>query len=131
MKRFLPKNKLTFADTAVCIAVVLITVCISLGPAFSRSAKPRQIEVTVQKQSTVYSLEKSDAVGIESNGYHYVIEISNGEAFISSADCPDRTCSHMKPIGKREGSIVCIPGELVIKTVSEGGSGDEADIILP
>lgn len=131
MKRFLPKNKLTFADVAVCFAVVLLTVCASLCFSLTSGEKPRQIEVIVQNQSSVYSLEENDAIGIESCGFRYVIEISDGEAFISSATCPDKTCAHMKPIGKRDGSIVCIPGELIIKTLDERGDGNDADIILP
>ena len=131
MKRFLPKNKLTFADVVVCFAIALITLGLSLSFAFSKNEKPCKIEVIVQNQSSVYSLEENDAIGIESCGFRYVIEISDGEAFILSATCPDKTCAHMKPIGKRDGSIVCIPGELIIKTLNERGDGDDADIILP
>ncbi len=131
MKRFLPKNKLTFADVVVCFAVVLLSVCTSLGFGLSYDEKPRQIEIIVQNQSSVYSLEENDSIEIESCGFRYVIEISGGEVFISSATCPDKTCTHMKPVGKRNGSIVCIPGEIIIKTLDERGDGDEADIVLP
>lgn len=129
MKILLPKNRITITDFIV-IGAVTVIIALSLIFIFSPN-KSDKIEVITSNKTEIYSLNKNATYSINSNGFSYTIEISDSEAKITEADCPDKTCSHMLPVGKKAGSIICIPGKLVIKTTEKRGANDEADIVIP
>lgn len=47
--------------------------------------------------------------------------IENGAAYMSSADCPDRTCVNVGRVSFRGEKIVCLPNRIVVTVV--GGDG--------
>ncbi len=53
------------------------------------------------------------------NGISNIVEISNGEARMLSADCPDKICVNHKSISKQNDTIVCLPNKVLITVVSE------------
>lgn len=52
-----------------------------------------------------------------------VLVISGGEAYMASADCPDKTCVGVGRIRYAGQSIVCLPNRVVV-TVLGDGDGD-------
>ena len=72
-----------------------------------------------------YSLDSDTRVEIKTDDGHInVLVISNGKAYIESADCPDKLCVKQHPISKAGESIICLPHKLVI--VIEGESEVDA-----
>ncbi len=128
----IPENKLTIADLFVYLVAVLLpfAVLFTSSVLFPKES-PEQIEVIYENGHDFYSLDKDLSFGVESRGYVYVIEIFDGNVYVKSSNCPDKTCTNMKAVGKKSGSIVCIPGGLIIKTADERGADDEADIVIP
>jgi hypothetical protein len=53
-----------------------------------------------------------------------IIEVKNGEIFISRADCRDKTCVKSGRISKAGQVIVCVPSGLVITIESDDSSYD-------
>ena len=51
--------------------------------------------------------------------------IENGAAYMSSADCPDRTCVNVGRVSFRGEKIVCLPNRIVVTVVG----GDGVDLI--
>lgn len=60
------------------------------------------------------------------NGGSNVLVISDGEAWISSADCPDKICVNMGKIKYNGQVITCLPNRL---TVSIEGAAEGVDVV--
>ncbi len=54
------------------------------------------------------------------NGGSNLLVISDGEAYMSSADCPDKVCVHTGKISLSGERIVCLPNRVEVKITSEG-----------
>lgn len=54
-----------------------------------------------------------------------ILEIKDGRAFMKSADCPDKTCVHSRPISKVGESVVCLPNRVYVSVIS----GDGVDLV--
>ena len=50
-----------------------------------------------------------------------VLEIKDGKAFMKSADCPDKTCVHSRPISNVGESVVCLPNRVYVSVVGDSG----------
>ncbi len=60
-----------------------------------------------------------------------VLVIENGEAFVSSADCPDGVCKNMGRISKNGQSVICLPHKLVIEISGQQQDDSSApDVIV-
>lgn len=59
------------------------------------------------------------------NGVTNVIRIRGGEAFVLSADCPDKLCTRFAPISRQNETILCVPSGL--RVVIAGGSAGDVD----
>ncbi len=60
----------------------------------------------------VYSLSEDQV--IEINGGTNILEIKNGNANMTEADCPDKLCVHQKAVSKNGESIICLPNKVVV-----------------
>lgn len=69
-----------------------------------------------------YRLDEDAEVKIPVGEGYNVLVIRGGEADVTDADCPDRTCVHSRPIGKVGQTIVCLPHKLTVKIVGDGES---------
>lgn len=124
-----PKNKITLSDIFIIGFSVLAVVLSVIIPLTSKSSS--YIEIITDTKIEKVSLDKDTTIDITSNGHSYILEIKERQAHILEADCPDLTCTKTAPIGNRQGSVICVPGKLVIRTITEGGAEDEADIVVP
>jgi hypothetical protein len=76
---------------------------------------------------TVAEYSLSDDGEYSLNGGKNVLVIKNGEAYLSYADCPDKTCvrtGRIKYVGQ---SIICLPNRLSVTVV--GDSSDGVDLV--
>ncbi len=79
-----------------------------------------------------YSLSQDiteDIYSGENNQNHNRLVISDGEAYVESATCPDGICVAHKPVFRDGESIVCLPNRVVI-TVFTADKTDSPDVIL-
>ncbi len=125
----LPEKKPTVADFALVFIVILSGILFLI---FSSLGSPSS-RATVAGTDGVFTVDLSnDAVySVSSNGIDYVIEVSDCEIDVIKSNCPDGTCLNTKSIGKRPGSIVCVPGKLVISCGDGGENENGADFIIP
>ena len=62
-----------------------------------------------------YPLSEDNIYIISYDGSYNLLMISNGEAFVSDADCPDGLCMKQRAVSKDGESIICLPHKLVIR----------------
>ena len=126
----IPQKKLTAFDIIILIVVALITVA-SFIFVLNGSSGSTAAHIITAGSSFDVPLEKDAEYDIRSNGYKYRIIGSDGEIFVAEADCPDGICENTPAIGKKNGSIVCLPGKLIIECNKAGGERYDADVIVP
>lgn len=71
---------------------------------------------------TVNSYSLLEDLEVTVSGYNNldnVLEIKNGEAFVSHALCPDGLCVKQGKISKTGQTIVCLPNRVVIEITGE------------
>lgn len=72
------------------------------------------------KQVGAYPLEEDKIVIVTWGEDEYnLLMISDGTAFMSDADCPDKLCVKQNPISGNGESIICLPHKLVIRIAAK------------
>ncbi len=130
MKITLPKKKPAVYDI-IPIAGAAVLCIILVISAVSRSGSV-YAEVTMDSGVLALDLTDDGTYYFTSGGYQYTVEVSDGDACIVEADCPDKLCVASGKIGKsKSGSIVCVPGSFSITTDDGPETDNEADVIVP
>ena len=114
------------SDLILIISIVASAVFLMVVNIQQTSKEPSdQLLITVDGELFgTYSLSIDQTIRI---GEHNVCEIADGEARMISADCPDADCLRCAPIGKNQGTIVCLPYRIVLKVT--GSDEDTIDTI--
>lgn len=77
-----------------------------------------------------YSLGKNGEYPFKSqNGYLLTLKIKNGEAWVSSSDCPNKYCVRSGKISRGGEVIVCAPAHIKISVLSFSEGGDYDAVI--
>lgn len=121
MEKFRIKKADIIIAAAVLVAAAIAFLCIS---SFASAGKTVKVE---QNGSVIAELPlNEDAIyQVQSGGKTTnTVEIKNGAASVTSADCPDKICVHHREIKKSGESIICLPNKVV---VSVDGAGREVD----
>lgn len=110
-------------NDGILLAVILLIAAVLAGYQFLRPVSDgAKVEITVDGELFgTYSLKKDQTVSI---GDTNQLEIKDGEAKMSWADCPDQLCVNQKAISKNGESIICLPNEIVISVID----GEESEI---
>lgn len=123
MKKTAPKK----ADMILFFAVIFTAAVFFLLSFFADGGKYAVICVDGVEVGR-YSLSEDVTVTVPSaNGGYNTVTVSEGEARVCEADCPDRTCVSSKPISKTGQTVVCLPHRLML--VIDGGE-DENEVDL-
>ena len=80
-----------------------------------------------QKEIGRYDLNTDTTKEIQTAKGMNILEIKNGMAYVTEADCPDQVCIRMGKISKTGENIVCLPHKLVAEVESDGSTTDDAD----
>lgn len=70
------------------------------------------VEITVN--GNVYGnfpIEENSEIDIEGSN---TLIIKDGEAYMKSADCPDKLCVKSRPIKKKGEQIICLPNRVIV-----------------
>lgn len=114
----------------ILIAVLLLAAAIGFAYLNFFRAAGNTVTVTVDGQEYgVYSLSQNRVENIFTGdeGLNRLV-ISNGKAFVETANCPDGICSAHSPIWREGESIVCLPHRVVV-SVSTVQTNDGLDIV--
>ncbi len=91
-----------------------------------QSKQPEEFEQSKQlgQSEQLKQPEQLEPSAGEFNRYkelaHYnVVEICDGKASVTEADCPDKLCVGQREISGNGESIICLPHKLVVRTQSE------------
>lgn len=75
-----------------------------------------------------YRLSEDRNISIQKNGKVVnILKISDQNAKMIQADCPDQLCVHQKAIFRQKETIVCLPNKIVVEIA--GGSDAQLDSI--
>ena len=86
--------------------------------------------ITVEKSGErfgTYSLKEDQEILV---GEENRIRISDGCAYMESADCPDQLCVHQGRISRKGEMIVCLPNRVVVQVGSEEPDENAPDAIV-
>lgn len=100
-----------------CLLAGLLLLALLIWVSFNLINKKESEFVIVLRDGEViagYPLLEDQAMTISDESGYNLLMISDGEASISDADCPDRLCVRQKAISRKGESIICLPHKLVI-----------------
>ena len=76
------------------------------------------VELTVNGQLYgQYDLSEDQTIEIDTEYGHNVLEIKDGKAQMTEADCPDGYCMDQGSISSNKQTIVCLPNKVVVSVV--------------
>ena len=130
MSQIIPKKRITVCDVVIIISVVALTALSFILMTRPDSGSNAAHIITTEKDFYV-DLDKDDEFDLESNGFSYTVKIADGSVSVTEADCPDGICVNTPAIGKRHGSIGCLPGKLIIECKETEGMPNDADVVVP
>lgn len=74
-----------------------------------------------------YRLDEAQNVPIQVDGVvTNMLQISEGRAKMTEADCPDQLCVHQNAIARQGETIVCLPNKIVVQVEGAQASGLDA-----
>lgn len=113
-------------DIILLIIIFIAVIAIWFGYRMMNQGEGSQVRVTVDgEEYGVYSLEKEQEIPIQIDGeITNTLVISDGEADMTEADCPDKLCVNQKSISSAGETIVCLPNKIVVEVIS---SDEEAE----
>ena len=116
-------------DRIFLIAVFAVLLLAAAVFYLRQSGDGAMVLVTVGgEEYGTYPLLEHATVSIEQDGVvTNVLNIENGEADMTEADCPDKLCVHQRAISKTNETIVCLPNEVVVQVI--GAEESELDSI--
>ena len=122
----MPMRRIRLGDTVVILAVL-----IAAGVLFAFSFLPKEagayLSVSSDAGEVRYSLAENRTVTLMSGGHTLCIVIENQHAYVSSSDCPDKTCLHQGKISSVGETVICVPSGVVLRILGEGSH--ENDIV--
>ena len=121
------KIKLEKRDKLLIVIVVCVALCAFLAHQIIGGDGAGKVTVKVNGElKGTYSLAEDQT--IEINGGTNILQIKNGKADMTEADCPDQLCVHQKAISRTGESIICLPNQVVVSV--QGSKESELDGIV-
>lgn len=101
----------------VVIVIIALAGYLGVNWYFNENTKDAQAVVLIDgKETECHSLKQDGTYKISAgNGRFNVLVISNGEADMKDASCPDKICVRHKPIHKTGETLVCLPNKVVVE----------------
>lgn len=115
----------------IIIAVVgIVAIALFLGLYVFNVDSGKYVEVEVDgKIVDTFQLDKDTTQEYDFDGEKNTLQIKDGKATMSKANCPDKICVGHKPIYRKGESIICLPHKMVITVTSDEPSDDEIDAV--
>lgn len=100
----------------VCIAFLALLAHLVIG---TDGAGKVTVKVNGELKGT-YSLAEDQE--IEINGGTNILQIKNGRADMTEADCPDQLCVNQRAVSRQGESIICLPNKVIVEVESSESS---------
>lgn len=117
------KLKMAYAAAALIFLLAVIGTVWVFSPAKSKIAE------VIRDGEVLYRFDltsaKDSKIRIEYGDSYNIVEISNGEIFVSEAGCADNTCVKTGKLSSGA-PVVCLPNHLVIRFSEESGTQIDA-----
>lgn len=117
------------ADILVIALVIIAALLFFFLPELVNNQKAEgRVEILLDGELLYdYPLSKDRMITVfgEEEGYNLVL-ISEGNAKVTDADCPDQLCMKQRSISRNGQSIICLPHRLVVQIKSQEESGIDA-----
>ena len=112
------KKKRLLAD--LLLLLFLLFSSLTLFLLFRRTEDGKYVEIVRNGIPHTLSLDTERVLTVEGkNGITLTIRIENGEAFVESASCADKTCVHRGRLKKSGDIAVCLPAEISLRILGE------------
>lgn len=116
-------------DFILLVAIILLSLALFIGYRLFFYESGDSVLITVD--GTVYKtlpLEEDTVLDIPgAGGGINHLEIKNGAARITDADCPDKLCVHQKKIKNQGESLICLPHKVIVQVSSQQKNEIELD----
>ncbi len=129
MEKRIPARRITVCDVIVMISVIAVIVISSIL-LFGKKQSSEYAAIKTDKETINVPLGEDGEYEFSSGGYHFKAGVKDGEISVIESDCPDGICKNTSAIGKRNGTIVCVPAHMIIECRGEVES-DGADVVVP
>lgn len=97
----------------ILAASVLLAAVLGCVLLYWNQAKGHYVVVSVNgEEYGTYDLDEDQVVEI---GNTNRLEIKNGKASMTKADCPDQICVHMSAVSRAHEMIVCMPNRVTVE----------------
>lgn len=114
------------------LILILLAICLSVFGIWKirhRTAGAQAVVTVNGKVYGTYSLSESQKIPIRIHGTTAnVLQISDGYAKMTEADCPDKLCVHQGRIHAEGETIVCLPNKVVVSI--QGGKDSSVDAVV-
>lgn len=102
--------------------------CFLFRSCTAKTGKFIKITVDGQDYGTFQLMKDHQEIPIQIAGkVTNTLKISNGQAKMVQADCPDKLCMHQRAISRQGETIVCLPNKIVVEV--SGGKDAALDSI--
>lgn len=109
------KRRKIIADLILIFCVVLVALSVFLVT-FLKSEDGVFVSVRIgDGESVMYSLSEDGEYKLL--GGKNILVIKDGKAYMSHADCPDKTCVRTGAISKTGEQIICLPNRVYISII--------------
>lgn len=107
-------------DIALVAGFLVLALLLFLGYRLFFRNPGASVEISVEGTVTkVLPLNQDTTYKISLQNRHTnTLEIKDGYASVTHADCPDRLCVHQKKINKKGETLVCLPHKVIITVIS-------------
>ncbi|MBE6596235.1 MAG: NusG domain II-containing protein [Ruminococcaceae bacterium] len=115
------KKRRIFYDVLLISVLLCLSLCLLLVTFLTkRSGELVCVEVNGEAVAE-YRLSEDGEYSL--NGGTNLLKIENGEAYLTYADCPDKTCVKTGRIRYVGQSIVCLPNKVTVVVRGSGSGG--------
>ena len=103
-------------DVIIVAAVVIVAAVLYAGGIFSPKDEGNEFVIYIDKDEYArLPLNKDDSITVKTDNGYNTVEIKDGYADCTEADCRDGLCVNQKKISKVNETIVCLPHKVIIE----------------
>ena len=112
----------------LAVAAILLLACLLFRPSGATSAplvaRIHDADGGVQE----LPLAEDGTITVESSQGRNVVAVRGGAALMLEADCPHGDCLHQQPISAPGQQLICLPHQLWVEVVEQGGPDGQLDV---
>lgn len=110
----------------VCLLLLLLAcACAWIWQRYAKTGAVAKVEVDGACVAYL-SLEKDGTYVVPVDNGENVLCVENGNVYMQTADCPDKTCVLQGKIRRQGECIVCLPHKVVVTVLSESDEAVDA-----